>query len=127
MHWNKKEVKEFSRLTSSLGISSIASANPALAVITLVSLAKAFADARQKGDYSQFVDGLAKGGVGTGMFLITPSLVGGPVWVGLLTAMCVGLAVQKVSDRVEISQVSDFLVSSIKANLPTQAEYSLQQ
>jgi len=118
LNWNKQQVKEFSSLAGSLGISSIASANPALAVVALTTLAKSFADAKQKGDYSEFINGLVKGGVGTGAFLATASAVGGPVWVGLLAGTCVGAVVHKSMDTVQISEIKTFIETSIKRVMP---------
>lgn len=114
LNWNKKQVKEFSRLAGSLGISSIANANPALAVVALATLAKSFVDAKQKGNYSEFLDGLAKGGVGTGAFLATASAIGGPVWVGLLAGTCVGVVVHKTMSTVQISQIIIFIEDSMR-------------
>ena len=114
LNWNKGQVKQFTSLASSLGISAIASANPALAVLALAALAKAFVDATQKGDYSEFVNGLAKGGVGTGIFLATSSAIGGPVWVGIIAGMCVGAAVNKSIETVEVSQVATFVEEAMK-------------
>lgn len=114
LNWNKKQVKEFAALAGSLGISSIASANPALAVITLACLAKSFVDARRKGNYYEFIDGLAKGGVGTAAFLATASAIGGPVWVGVLAGMCVGVIVHKSMDAVEVSQISAYVNMSLR-------------
>ena len=114
LNWNKKQVKEFSSLAGNLGISSIASANPALAVVALITLAKSFVDAKQKGNYSEFVNGLAKGGVGTGAFLATASAIGGPVWIGLLAGTCVGAVVHKTMDTIQISQISAFIEDSMR-------------
>jgi len=120
LNWNKKQINDFSRIAGSLGISSIASANPALAVVALATLAKSFVDAKQKGSYSEFLDGLAKGGVGTGAFLATASAIGGPVWVGLLAGTCVGVVVHKTMRTVQISQIITFVEDSmgrVKKNL----------
>lgn len=114
LNWNKKQVREFSSLAGSLGISSIASANPALAVVALAALAKSLVDAKQKGNYSEFVDGLAKGGVGTGAFLVTASAIGGSVWIGILAGMCVGAVVHKTMDAVEVSQIATFVEMSLR-------------
>lgn len=114
LNWNKKQVKEFASLAGSLGIVSIASANPALAVVTLPALAKSFADARQKGDYAEFVNGLAKGRVGTGAFLATASAVGGPVWIGILAGMCVGTIVHRTMHAVEVSEIATFMETSLR-------------
>jgi hypothetical protein len=118
LNWNKKQVKEFGGLAGSLGIVSIASANPALVVVALAALAKSFTDARQKGDYAEFVTGLAKGGVGTGAFLATASAVGGPVWVGILAGMCVGAVVHKNMGAVEVSQIATFMETSLRNAIP---------
>ena len=113
LNWNKKQYKEFANLAGSLGISSIVSANPALGVITLVALSKSYVDAGQKGDYMEVVNGLSKGGVGTGVFLATSSVIGGPVWVGILAGMCVGSVVHKSMDTVDISRIADFVDTSL--------------
>jgi hypothetical protein len=97
-----------------LGISSIVSANPALGVVTLVALSKSFVDAGQKGDYMEIVDGLSKGEVGTGVFLATSSVIGGPVWVGILAGMCVGVVVHKYMDTVDISKINTFVNTSLR-------------
>ena len=117
LNWNKKKVKEFASIAGSLGILSIASANPALAVVTLAALAKSFVDAKQKGNYSEFVNGLAKGGVCSGVFLATASAIGGiggPVWVGILGGLCVGAVVRKTMDTVEVSQIAAFVEMSLR-------------
>jgi len=117
LNWNKGDVKRFSSLASSFGISSLVAANPALAVVALATLAKAYTDARHKGDYRQFIDGLSKGGVVTGVFLATASAVGGPVWIGLLSGLCVGVVAHKVTEKVSISEIGVFIESSMKKAL----------
>jgi hypothetical protein len=114
LNWNSKQAKEFASLAGSLGISSIVSANPALGVVTLVALSKSYIDAGEKGDYMEIVNGLSKGGVGTGVFLAASSVIGGPVWVGILAGMCVGVAVNKTMDTVDISQITDYVNTSLR-------------
>ena len=114
LNWDKKQVKEFASLAGSLGISSIANANPALAVVTLATLAKSFIDAKQKGHYSEFVKGLAKGGVGTGAFLATASAIGGPVWIGILAGVCVGAVAHKSMDTANVSRITNFMEVSFR-------------
>ena len=113
-NWNKKDVEEFSRLAGSLGLSSVASANPALAVVALVTVAKSFSDAKHKSNYSEFIVGLAKGGIGTGAFLATAAVLPGPVLVGLVTGTCVGVIAQRGTDNLSLSQISRFVEKSIK-------------
>jgi hypothetical protein len=97
-----------------LGISSIASANPALAVVGLVTLAKAFVDARQEGDYRKVVVGFSKRGVGTGAILATAVAIPGPGWVGIVAGMCVGSVVRKTMNTVEVSQIASFMETSLR-------------
>lgn len=120
LNWKKEDVKEFSSIASSLGISTIASANPLLAVVALVSLAKSFADARRKNKYSDFVNGLTKGGVGTGMFIATATVIGGPVWVGVVSGMCVAVCVHKAMDKVEVIEIVKFVQTTITNGLQKQ-------
>jgi hypothetical protein len=52
-------------------------ANPFLAVIVIVALARSFNEARYREEYGSLAKGVMKGGVGTGAFLAA-SLVAGP-------------------------------------------------
>ena len=119
LRWNKATTEEFSRLVGSLGISSIVSANPLLGVVALATAAKAFRRSRDEGNYKEAVDGLAKGGFGTGIFLATSAVVSGPAWIGILTGLCVGAVVNRASSKVHVSEVSDFLKRAVQANLPS--------
>lgn len=114
LNWNKKQVEQFAGIAGSLGISSIASANPALAVVGLVTLAKAFVDARQEGDYRKVVVGFSKRGVGTGAILATAVAIPGPGWVGIVAGMCVGSVVRKTMNTVEVSQIASFMETSLR-------------
>ena len=117
LRWNKADTAEFSRLVGSLGVSAVVSANPALGVLALATLAKPFMQAREKGDYIDVVDGLAKGGIGTGIFLATSVLIPGPVWVGILAGLCVGVIVNRGTDNVRLSEVGGFVGYTIRKNL----------
>ena len=123
LHWRRKEVKRFSALCGSLGVSALYSANPLLGVLALSVLAKSFMDARHEGnDYSDVVKGLANGGVGTGLILGTAVVIPGPALIGLLAGMCVGvatsIAVHKALNTEKLSQIREFVVSSVKSCLP---------
>ncbi|MYB84637.1 MAG: hypothetical protein F4X54_07885 [Chloroflexi bacterium] len=109
LHWNRADTEAFARLAGGLGLSSIAAANPALLVVTVVALAKAFHEARRTGDYEAFVDGQAKGLVGTGSTLAAIALVGvvgGPAGVALLAGLTAGVLANKATKNVSITQVS---------------------
>lgn len=120
--WKRKDVKQFSALCGHLGVSAVISANPALGVLALACLAKSFMDAKHQGtDYKHFVNGLAKGGVGSGLILGTSAVVGGPALVGLIAGMCVGVAAYKTLDTVEVSEISKFLVAFVKEHVPARS------
>ena len=58
-------------------------ANPFLAVIVIVALARSFNEARYREEYGSLAKGVMKGGVGAGAFLGVASLVAGltlPNW-----------------------------------------------
>ncbi len=109
LHWNRADTEAFARLAGGLGLSSVAAANPALLVVTVVALAKAFHEARRTGDYEAFIDGQAKGLVGTGSTLAAVSLVGvagGPAGVALLAGLTAGVLANRATKNVSITQVS---------------------
>ncbi|MQF48948.1 hypothetical protein FIM08_03510 [SAR202 cluster bacterium AC-647-N09_OGT_505m] len=114
MNWKKRDTEQFSRLVGSLGISAVIAANPALGVLALASLAKAYGDARKQGDYRSFLDGLAKGGVGTGVFLATAAAIGGPVPVGILAGMCTSIVVRQSLSKIEIPEITSFIGDATK-------------
>ena len=119
LRWTKAETREFASLAGSLGLAAIASANPALGVVTLATLAKAFMHAKGKEDYVDALEGLAKGGFGTGAFLATSAAVGGPVWIGMVAGLCVAVAANRVTSRVKLSEVGAYLETAMQSALST--------
>lgn len=118
LHWNRADTEAFARLAGGLGLSSVASANPVLLVVTVVALAKAFHQARQTGDYEAFVDGQVKGLVGTGSTLAAVSLVGvagGPAGVALLAGLTAGVLANRATKNVSIAQVSTVVAKNAQA------------
>lgn len=117
LHWKRKDVRQFSAICGRLGISALWSANPALGVLAVAGLAKSFMDARHgEGNYADCVAGLTRGGVGTGLFLGTSAVIGGPAWVGLLAGLCVGITAHQAFNKVQLSQVTEFVVSFIASS-----------
>ena len=117
LHWNRADTEAFARLAGGLGLSSVAAANPALIVVTIVALAKAVHEARQTGDYEAFIDGQAKGLVGTGSTLAAVSLVGvagGPAGVALLAGLTAGVLANKATKNVSITQVSTVVAKNVQ-------------
>ena len=114
LNWNNDDVEEFSNIVGSMGLASIVSANPLMLIVTVAALAKAFHSARKSGDWKEFSDGLAKGGICTGAVLLTTSLVSGPAVVVLLSGICVGILANQAAKRVSFVEIGQFMVSEMR-------------
>ena len=115
LHWNRADTEEFAKLAGSMGLSSALAANPALLVVTVVALARAFQQARQTGDYAALVDGQVKGAIGTGSTLAAVSLVGvagGPAGVALLAGLTAGILANKATKKVSVVQLSGAIAAN---------------
>ena len=95
LNWNNDDVEEFSRPVGSLGLVAVVGANPLLLIVTVVALGRAFHTARRTGDWKEFTDGLARGGICTEAVLLATSMVSGPAVVVLLTGVCVVIVAQQ--------------------------------
>ncbi len=114
LSWNRADTEGFAKLAGSLGLSSALAANPALLVVTVVSLARAFQQARQTGDYAALVEGQVKGATGTGSTLAAVSLVGvvgGPAGVALLAGLTAGILVTHATKKVSVVQLSEAIAA----------------
>ena len=125
LNWNNEDIEEFTTIVGGMGLSAAANANPLLLIVTIVALAKAFHTARKTGDWKEFTDGLAKGGICTGALLLVTSTVSGPVVVVLLTGICVGVAAHKATENVSIVEVGQFVVRQV-TNAPTMTKGALE-
>ena len=115
LNWNHEDREAFAKTIGSTAIVSVIGANPILMVVTLAALAKSFTDARREGNYTEFVEGLTKGGVVTGAVIATASVVGGPVYVSLLAGICVGVIANKVMNKVDGAAIRDFVVDNLNS------------
>ena len=118
LNWNSEDVETFASLVSGMGLSAAVSANPLLLIVTIVALAKAFHTARKSGDWKEFADGLAKGGICTGAVLLVTSTVSGPAVVVLLTGICVGILAHRATANVSMVEIAQFVISQV-TNVPT--------
>ncbi len=118
LNWNNDDVEEFSSIVGSIGLSAVVSANPLMLVVTVAALAKAFHSARKSGDWKEFSDGLAKGGICTGAVLLTTSLVSGPTVVVLLAGICAGILAHQATKRVSFVEIGQFMVREIRKASP---------
>ena len=66
------------RLVGGMGLAAVVGANPLLLIVTVVALGRAFHTARRTGEWKEFTDGLARGGICTGAVLLATSMVSGP-------------------------------------------------
>ena len=114
LNWNNDDVEEFSNLVGAMGLSSVVSANPLMMIVTLVSLARAFHLARKSGDWKEFSDGIAKGGVCVGAVLLATSLISGPAVVVMLTGICVGILANQATKNVSFVEIAQFMVNKIR-------------
>ena len=115
LNWNRADTEGFARLAGSMGLSSALAANPALLVVAVVALARAFQKARQTGDYAALVDGQVKGAIGTGSALAAVSLVGvasGPAGVALLAGLTAGILVNQATKKVSVVQISEAVAAN---------------
>ena len=112
LRWNRADTESFSKLVGGMGVSAVMSANPLLLMVTVVALAKAFHKAHQTGDYTDFVDGSLKGGIGAGGTLVAVSqvgVVGGPAGVALLVGLSTGILINKATENVSVVQIGQFM------------------
>ena len=110
LNWNNDYVEEFSRLVGGMGLAAVVGANPLLLIVTVVALGRAFHTARRTGDWKEFTDGLARGGICTGAVLLATSMVSGPAVVVLLTGVCVGIVAQQASQKVSVVEIGEWMI-----------------
>ena len=125
LNWNSDDVEKFAALVSGMGLSAAVSANPLLLIVTVVALAKAFHTSRKSGNWKEFGDGLAKGGICTGAVLLTMSMVGGPTVVVLLTGICVGVVASRATANVSAVEIGQFVVGQV-TNATTTTKSTLE-
>ena len=125
LNWNNEDIEEFTTIVGGMGLSAAVSANPLLLVVTIVALAKAFHTARKTGDWKEFADGLAKGGICTSAVLLVTSTVSGPAVVVLLAGICVGVAAHRATENVSLVEVGQFMVRQV-TNAPSMTKGALE-
>ena len=114
LNWNSDDVEQFAQIVGGMGLSAVVGANPLLLVVTIVALAKAYHTARKTGDWKEFADGLARGGICTGAVILVTGMVGGPAVVVLLTGICVGVVAHRASQEVSIVEVGQWMAVQLR-------------
>ena len=116
--WNEEDTEKFSRLVGNMGVAAIFSANPILMIVTVTSLARAFHKAEHSGEYLKAVDGLLKGGIGTGATLAAASQIavfGGPAGLTLLAGLSAGLLANRATRNISVVQLRQFIMERTTA------------
>jgi len=107
--WKKKDKEEFAELCASLGLAGAVGANPLLLIISLVSLAKAYTQNKNK---NKFNKGSLRGFVGMGSFIMTASLFSSPI-IGVIIGLAVAISVKKSLKKLEFQEVYDWFKENI--------------
>ena len=116
--WNEKDTEKFSKLVGNMGVAAVFSANPVLMIVTLTSLSRAFHKAEHSGEYVEAVDGLLKGGIGTGATLAAAAQIavfGGPAGLTLLTGLTAGILVNRATKDLSVAQLHQFILERTTA------------
>ena len=101
LSWNKAELRRFSEIVASLGLSALVSANPLLVMVTIVGLAKSFHEARHGAGFKRVLSGGGRGIVGTTALLGASRLMPAPAWVTLMMGVVSYLVATRLYDKAE--------------------------
>jgi hypothetical protein len=115
MNWNKADKEQFADYAVSLGIAAGFSANPLLAIVALVCLAKALEGRKNKVAYTQLLKGIGRGGVGTGVLLMASSVIGGPAWIGVIVGLILAVYARKTLGDVSAEYMANWMSSVMSA------------
>ena len=101
LSWNKAELRRFSEIVASLGLSALVGANPILVMVTIVGLAKCFHEARHGAGFKRVLSGGGRGMVGTTALLGASRLMPAPAWVTLMMGVVSYLMATRLYDKAE--------------------------
>jgi hypothetical protein len=125
LNWSSEDKERFGEIASTLGIAGAISANPLLGLVALVSLARAFNEGQDKQAYTEVLNGMVKGGIGTGVLIAVTAVISGPAWVGLVVGLCLSIYIRKYTDKViELADIVDWVTSIIGTKVPGYAALS---
>lgn len=101
LSWNKADVRRFSEVVASLGLSALVGANPILVMVSIVGLAKCFHEARHGAGLKRVLSGGGRGMVGTTALLGASRLMPAPAWVTLMLGVVSYLVATRLYDKAE--------------------------
>ena len=116
--WNETDTEKFSNLVGNMVVAADFSANSILMIVMLTSPARAFHKAEHSGEYVAAVDGLLKGGIGTGTTLTAASQIAvfsGPAGLTLLAGLSAGLLANRATRNVSVVQLHQFILERTTA------------
>ena len=119
--WNSKDISKFANIVATIGITSCTAANPLGIIITLVGLARSYQLAVRSDAKIGAINGLLRGAVKSSLFIGTSGIIGGPVWIGIVTALVIYLLTNRHIENVNILEMKNLLQNVINtmSKLPT--------
>ena len=101
LSWNRADIRRFSEIVASLGLSALVGANPIMVMITIVGLAKCFHEARHGAGFKRVLSGTGRGMIGTTALLGASSLMPAPAWVTVMLGVVSYLVAARLYDKAE--------------------------
>lgn len=116
--WNGAEGEKFARLIGSTGISAIVSLNPVMGLIALVMLARSFTQSRGMMKDGEWQKRVAEGAAMSGIVFASSSLIGGPVWIGLIVGLLLAALLRRQGSNVSGGDVGQMIERVLGPALP---------
>ena len=97
--WRKSEIEEFSEHAAVIAGSAALAANPLALTIAIILVARSLHVGRQEGILGKVMANFGWGMAKTGAFVGASALVGGGVWIGVVSGIAASLLVAKLKNR----------------------------
>ena len=101
LSWNKADIRRFSEVVGSLGLSALVGANPIMVMVTIIGLAKCFHESRHGAGFNRILSGGGRGMVGTTALLGASRLMPAPAWMTVMLGVVSYLVAAKLYDKAE--------------------------
>ena len=112
-NWKQAETETFGKLVGEMGLDVALGANPLLLILTVVAFARAFQKARQSGEYKELADGTFRDVLETGAVMGVIAVIGGPAILALLVGIVTGIAVNKLTKKVSVVEISEYAAKQL--------------
>jgi hypothetical protein len=106
LNWNSKDIRQFSDIVMASGLSSMVAANPLGVVISIVGMARSYTLAKNSGDNSALINGVFHGAMKSTLFMTTSAVIGGPAWIGFISAFVIYMISHDKIESIEVSELS---------------------